>query len=104
MDLNNLRKTGNLSLGFTQKIIDENFSNLMYMNYYFQGEPYINPNLFKMVSHSTSKNIYSSTSTNGHFLNDKNCQKTIESGLKNLIISLDGNFKKAYVHIEKMEI
>tara|TARA_Y100001954_G_scaffold132633_1_gene141750 strand:+ start:177 stop:1070 length:894 start_codon:yes stop_codon:yes gene_type:complete len=95
------RKTGNLSLDLHKKIIDENSSNLMYINYYFQGEPYINPNLFKMVQYASSKKIYSSTSTNGHFLNDENCQKTIESGLKNLIISLDGNSQETYESYRK---
>ena len=71
------RKTGNLTLELHQKIINESYKNLMYVNYYFQGEPYINPNLFAMISHSTSKKIFCSTSTNGHFLTDENCKKTI---------------------------
>ena len=73
----------------------------MYVNYYFQGEPYINPNLFAMISHSTSKNIFCSTSTNGHFLTDENCKQTIYSGLQSLIISIDGNSQESYVEYRK---
>ena len=38
------RKTGNLSISLNKKIIDELSDNLTYINYYFQGEPFINPN------------------------------------------------------------
>ena len=90
------RKTGNLSLKLNKKIIDELKGHLSYINYYFQGEPYINPNFFELISYANSKNIFCATSTNGHFLNDENCQKTVNSGLKRLIISIDGNDQKTY--------
>ena len=90
------RKTGNLTPEINKKIIDELKSNLTYINYYFQGEPYINRHLFEMIKYANQNNIYCSTSTNGHFLTDKNCKKTIESGLKRLIISIDGVDQKSY--------
>ena len=56
-------------------------------------------NLFQ---YANSKKIFCSTSTNGHFLNDSNCEKTIKSGLKRLIISIDGNDQETYEeYIEK---
>ena len=85
------RKTGNLTPELNKKIVDELHKTVSYINYYFQGEPYINPNFLDFVKYANSKKIFCSTSTNGHFLNDKNCKKTIESGLKRLIISIDGN-------------
>lgn len=42
--------------------------------------------------------IYTATSTNGHYLNDTNCQKTILSGLDRLVISLDGIEQQSYEH------
>ena len=90
------RKTGNLTPEINKKIIDELKNNLTYINYYFQGEPYINRHLFEMIKYANQNNIYCSTSTNGHFLTDKNCKKTIESGLKRLIISIDGVDQKSY--------
>jgi len=90
------RKIGNLSMSLNKKIIDELSENLTYVNYYFQGEPFINKNFFDFVQYATSKKIFCSTSTNGHFLNDKNCKKTIDSGLKRLIISIDGNSQETY--------
>ena len=90
------RKTGNLSISLNKKIIDELAGKLTYINYYFQGEPYINKNFFDFVKYANSKKIFCSTSTNGHFLNDENCKKTIQSGLKRLIISIDGNSQETY--------
>tara|TARA_B100001093_G_C26857805_1_gene1028277 strand:- start:15 stop:1031 length:1017 start_codon:yes stop_codon:yes gene_type:complete len=95
------RKTGNLSIELNNKIIDQLQKNLTYINYYFQGEPYINPNFFEFIKYANSKKIFCSTSTNGHFLNDKNCKKTIESGLKRLIISIDGNDQESYQQYRK---
>jgi len=49
-----------------------------------------------MVAYAGSKNIYTATSTNAHYLNDENARKTIESGLDRLIISLDGTSQEVY--------
>jgi radical SAM protein with 4Fe4S-binding SPASM domain len=95
------RKTGNLSVELNQKIIDQLQNSLIYINYYFQGEPYINPNFFDFIKYASERKIFCSTSTNGHFLNDNNCKKTIQSGLKQLIISIDGNDQESYEQYRK---
>lgn len=90
------RDTGNLKEDFFRKIIAELGDQLFYLTFYFQGEPYINPKFLDMVQYAHSKGIYTSTSTNGHFLNDKNAKATIESGLDRLIISIDGTTQEVY--------
>lgn len=78
------------------KIIDELSDVLFYMTFYFQGEPYLNADFLKMVKKASSKNIYTATSTNGHFLNDNTSKETISSGLNRLIISIDGATQQTY--------
>ena len=95
------RKTGNLKKDFFTKTIDEMYKELIYLIFYFQGEPYINPDFLDMVSYANQKGIYTITSTNGHFLNDKNSKKTIESGLDRLIISVDGTTQETYENYRK---
>ena len=90
------RPTGNLKEDFFRSTIDEIHKELMYLIFYFQGEPYINPKFLDMVSYAHQKGIYTITSTNGHFLNDENARKTIESGLDRLIISVDGTTQEVY--------
>lgn len=95
------RPTGNLKKDFFTKTIDEVHKNLLYLIFYFQGEPYINPDFLEMVSYAKKKGIYTITSTNGHFLNDKNAKRTIESGLDRLIISVDGTTQETYENYRK---
>ncbi len=95
------RKTGNLKIEFNKKIIDQMADTLAYITFYFQGEPYINPDFLAMVKYAHSKNIYTSTSTNAHFLDDKNARATIESGLDRLIISIDGATQEIYEQYRK---
>ena len=85
-----------LTLDLFRKIIDQLKDRLIYMILYFQGEPYLNPLFFDFVKLAGKYRIYTATSTNGHFLNDDNSRKTIESGLDRLIISLDGIGQTAY--------
>ncbi len=95
------RETGNLKMDFFRKAIAEMKGKLTYLIFYFQGEPYINPNFLDMVKYASDKGIYTITSTNGHFLNDANAKKTIESGLDRVIISVDGADQDTYVSYRK---
>jgi len=95
------RETGNLKEDFFRATIDDLYKDLMYLIFYFQGEPYINPKFLDMVKYASDKGIYTITSTNGHFLNDDNARKTIESGLDRLIISVDGTTQEVYENYRK---
>jgi MoaA/NifB/PqqE/SkfB family radical SAM enzyme len=95
------RPTGNLKSNFFKESIDTLYKDLLYLIFYFQGEPYINPEFLDMVKYAHSKKLYTITSTNGHFLNDENAKKTIESGLDRLIISVDGTSQDTYAQYRK---
>lgn len=95
------RPTGNLKADFFRATIDELAPHLLYLIFYFQGEPYINPAFLEMVQHARSRGLYTITSTNGHFLNDENARATIESGLDRLIISIDGTTQEVYEQYRK---
>lgn len=90
------RPTGMLQKDFFRDTIDQMSGNLLYLVFYFQGEPYLNPSFLEMVKHASSKGIYTATSTNAHYLSDANARKTIESGLDRLIISIDGTTQDVY--------
>lgn len=91
------RPTGMLQLDFFKKTVDELHQELIYLYFYFQGEPYLNPDFLNMVQYaSKEKKIYTVTSTNAHYLNDENARKTVESGLDRIIISIDGTTQETY--------
>lgn len=90
------RPTGNLKADFFRETIDQLAPSVTYLTFYFQGEPYINPEFLEMVKYAREKRIYTATSTNAHFLDDDNAVKTIESGLDRLIISIDGTDQQTY--------
>ncbi len=90
------RPTGMLDPDFFKKVIDEIHKDLLYLIFYFQGEPFLNPAFLDLVKYAVSKKIYTATSTNAHYLNDTNAKKTIESGLDRLIISIDGTTQETY--------
>jgi radical SAM protein with 4Fe4S-binding SPASM domain len=90
------RPTGSLETGFFTETIDQLSEDLLYLIFYFQGEPFLNPEFLEMVRYAAGKRIYTATSTNAHFLNDKNAKKTVESGLDRLIISIDGTTQQVY--------
>jgi radical SAM protein with 4Fe4S-binding SPASM domain len=90
------RPTGNLKPVDFQRWISELAPTLTYINFYFQGEPYIHPQLLDMVSFASQKKIYTATSTNAHFISDQIAKKTVESGLDRLIISVDGTTQEVY--------
>jgi radical SAM protein with 4Fe4S-binding SPASM domain len=90
------RPTGMLKNDFFRETIDEIHEHLTYLIFYFQGEPYLNPDFLDMVKYASSKKIYTATSTNAHYLNDDAAKKTVESGLDRLIISIDGTTQDVY--------
>ncbi len=90
------RPTGMLQKDFYRETIDQLHKDIFYIIFYFQGEPYLNPNFLEMVQYAAKKGLYTATSTNAHYLSDENARKTVESGLDRLIISIDGTTQDVY--------
>ena len=90
------RPTGMLQQDFFRQTIDDIHQHLLYLIFYFQGEPYLNPDFLKMVRYAADKKIYTATSTNAHYLTDARAKETVESGLDRLIISIDGTTQEVY--------
>jgi radical SAM protein with 4Fe4S-binding SPASM domain len=102
------RPTGMLEKELYKKTIDDIAKDIMYLIFYFQGEPYLNPDFLKMVKYAAGKKLYTATSTNAHYLTDEVAKKTVESGLDRLIISIDGTTQDVYTqyrvggHLDKV--
>ncbi|MBL3657026.1 SPASM domain-containing protein [Fulvivirga sediminis] len=90
------RPTGMLPDDLFKKVINELQDTLMYLLFYFQGEPYLHKSFLDLVKYASDRKIYTATSTNAHYLNDEMARKTVESGLDRLIVSIDGTTQETY--------
>lgn len=90
------RPTGMLESSFFEKTILQLKNHLHSLTFYFQGEPYLNPDFLKMVEFANKHKIYTITSTNAHYLNEQNAINTVKSRLDKLIISVDGITQEVY--------
>lgn len=95
------RDTGMMKNGLYGNILDQLQDTLVYLYFYFQGEPYLNPSFLDMAQTAASRGIYTVTSTNGHFLDDERARQTVESGLSRVIISIDGTTQDTYQSYRK---
>lgn len=90
------RPLGLLKTDDFKKWIDEIKETGFYVQLFFQGEPYINKNLPQMIRYAQDNKIYVSISTNGHFINENNVDKVLESAPDKLIYSVDGLDEESY--------
>lgn len=90
------RPTGMLQAEDFEQTIIELKPWLSYLTFYFQGEPFLNPRFLDLVSVAVQHRIYTSTSTNAHYLKSDVARKTVESGLHRIIISIDGTTQETY--------
>ncbi|MBC8277956.1 MAG: radical SAM protein [FCB group bacterium] len=60
-----------------------------------QGEPFINNKLTKMIGKLRERNVFTIVSTNGSLVS-RNAKDIVDSGLDELIISLDGSRRETY--------
>ncbi|MFN8310515.1 MAG: SPASM domain-containing protein [Chitinophagales bacterium] len=90
------RATGQLSGSFYSELLDELGDKLLYLYFYFQGEPYLHPQFLELVQQAASKGIYTVTSTNAHFLTKRKAEETVTSGLDRILISIDGTTQQVY--------
>ena len=95
------RPTGNLKKERFHQLLDELDRHLVNITFYFQGEPFINPNFLDLVKMAHERKIFTSTSTNAHFISAEVAEKTVASGLDQMIISIDGTTQEVYEKYRK---
>jgi radical SAM protein with 4Fe4S-binding SPASM domain len=90
------RDTGNLKAENFNRWLEQLAPTLSYLNFYFQGEPFIHNDILQFISKASQKGIYTSTSTNAHFITEKRAEEIIRSGLDRILISIDGSTQDVY--------
>ena len=90
------RPTGKLDLNLHHQMIQQLKKSVFYINYYFQGEPFLHPQFLELIRTAKKERIYTATSTNAHFIDKKKALDIVNSGLDRLIISIDGLTQETY--------
>ena len=66
------------------------------IQFYFQGEPLLNPLLPKMISRAREKGVFTIVSTNAQALTHSMAEELVKSGLNRIIVSIDGFSEESY--------
>ena len=90
------RPTGKLDLNLHRKLLNQIEKSVFYINYYFQGEPFLHPEFLELIKDAKRSRIYTSTSTNGHFITPEKALEIVDSGLDRIIVSIDGLTQETY--------
>lgn len=91
------RDRGNMDLAAFEGLIDEGARHLILLMLWNQGEPFINKAFLEMIRYAHQRRIPTLTSTNGHFVRTiEQARAVVESGLDEIIISLDGVDQETY--------
>jgi radical SAM protein with 4Fe4S-binding SPASM domain len=77
-------------------MLDSLGKQLFYINYYFQGEPFLHPQFLDLIHAAKKRRIYTATSTNAHFITASKAEEIVYSGLDRLIVSIDGLSQETY--------
>ncbi len=90
------RPTGKLDIELHERMLKQVSRSVFYVNYYFQGEPFLHPQFLELIRQAKKQRIYTSTSTNAHFIDASKAAEIVNSGLDRLIISIDGLTQETY--------
>lgn len=95
------RPTGNADMSLFSRWAEALSPTVIWLNFYFQGEPLLHPDLEKALGIARNHRFYTAISTNGHFLTEEHCRMLVKQKLGRLIISLDGFDQQSYAQYRK---
>jgi len=85
-----------LSMSTFRDILQQCEGSVHTMQFYFQGEPLLNPDLPQMIRLAHQSHIYTTCSTNAQALTPRLATQLIQSGLDRIIVSIDGLSEESY--------
>jgi radical SAM protein with 4Fe4S-binding SPASM domain len=65
------------------------------------GEPFMDPRIFDRIEFCREHNIHTLLSTNGTFLDEKTCERILDSTLAHITLSFDGSSRESFEFYRK---
>ena len=91
------RPRASLPLETFKNLIDEVGDYLLLIVLWSWGEPFLNPDVFDMITYAKAKRIVVHSSTHGNVpFNDEKADRLVDSGLDSLVFALDGATQETY--------
>ena len=90
------QRNGRMSMEVFQGILDQVQATAHTMQFYFQGEPLLNPLLPEMIARAYQAGLYTIVSTNAQALTPDLALALVRSGLNRIIVSIDGFSDESY--------
>ena len=90
-----------MDMSLFKKIVDEASGNVRYTWLHWFGEPFMDPLIFDRIKYAKSKGLKTQLSSNITRLDEDKAKRVLESGLDEMILSLDGATKQTYENIRK---
>jgi radical SAM protein with 4Fe4S-binding SPASM domain len=90
------RRRGMMSFETFKRITDEVYKDSFYFQLFFQGEPFLNKELLRMIDYAREKNIYTSVSTNAQLIDDNMIRELLNHPPDKIIFSIDGIDESSY--------
>lgn len=91
---------GNLSFENFRKILDK-LDSLFKIHLQGQGEPFLNPEIFKMIEYANKRGILIMLNTNATLLNKNIVDKICSLDIGGITVSMDSTKKELYEHIRR---
>jgi MoaA/NifB/PqqE/SkfB family radical SAM enzyme len=79
-----------------RRVLAEVKETALVMQFYFQGEPLLNPDLPEMIREAHEAGLYTIVSTNAQAMTKERAEELVSSGLDRIIISMDGLTEETY--------
>jgi hypothetical protein len=88
-----------MDMGLFRRIVDEVAPSGPSLVLHSWGEPMMHPELFDMVRYARARDLWVETSTNITLLTEERIQKTLDSGMNQLYLAMDGVTKATYERV-----
>jgi len=90
------RPRGRMTLNDLKLVVDEIAPYAYRIELYNWGEPLLHPEIFEMIEYVSQRRITVGLSSNLNHLDAQMAQKLVESGLNQLVVSIDGATQESY--------
>ncbi|NIM91037.1 MAG: radical SAM protein [Candidatus Aminicenantes bacterium] len=98
------RKRSKFPFDEFQSVIDEVGKNLIRLDLFNYGDPFVHPQAVEMIEYVKQKypSVYLYTTTNGLILDDEKIRRIVRSGLDEFTFSVDGPDQETYIRYRRL--